>query len=103
MEKSDTLQRYNVVNPNLKKLHIELSAMYAKFNRPQPHGAAAPAAAVAAMDAHVLFLYGLVLRDLDATALARQVLLQSVKAYPWNWSAWKTLSTLCTDQPLVSA
>ncbi|KAL6005085.1 anaphase-promoting complex component apc8 [Asimina triloba] len=49
-----------------------------------------------AMDSFGLYLYGVVLREKGNEDLARTILVESVNSYPWNWSAWSELQSLCT-------
>lgn len=42
--------------------------------------------------------YGLVLREENQFDKARKMLAESVRSYPWNWSAWLDLAAL----PLLS-
>nr|XP_043607702.1 anaphase-promoting complex subunit 8 [Erigeron canadensis] len=48
------------------------------------------------IDPFGLYLYGLVLKEKGNENLARTVLVESVNSYPWNWSAWLELQSLCT-------
>ncbi|KAK6163820.1 hypothetical protein DH2020_000684 [Rehmannia glutinosa] len=48
------------------------------------------------IDPFGLYVYGLVLKEKGSENLARSVLVESVNNYPWNWSAWSELQTLCT-------
>ncbi|KAL8457668.1 hypothetical protein ACS0TY_035512 [Phlomoides rotata] len=48
------------------------------------------------IDPFCLYVYGLVLKEKGSENLARSVLVESVNSYPWNWSAWSELQTLCT-------
>ncbi|CAA0826765.1 Anaphase-promoting complex subunit 8 [Striga hermonthica] len=48
------------------------------------------------IDPFGLYVYGLVLKEKGTENLARSVLVESVNNYPWNWSAWSELQTLCT-------
>ncbi|KAL8042089.1 hypothetical protein ABFX02_09G027700 [Erythranthe guttata] len=48
------------------------------------------------IDPFALYVYGLVLKEKGSENLARSVLVESVNSYPWNWSAWSELQTLCT-------
>ena len=47
------------------------------------------------IDSFGLYLYGLVLKYKGSDNLARTVLAESVNSYPWNWSAWSELQSLC--------
>jgi anaphase-promoting complex subunit 8 len=42
--------------------------------------------------------YGWILGECAAKEEARRVLIESVTAYPWNWSAWLALATVCTER-----
>ena len=70
------------------------------------------------LDAHNLYLYfiGHVSRTPSSAALdrlglfskeasrhdeARQALVESLNAYPWNWSAWKLLISECNTSAVV--
>ncbi|KAL5212841.1 hypothetical protein ABZP36_023688 [Zizania latifolia] len=55
-----------------------------------------------AIDSFGLYLYGIVLRDKDCEGLARTVLVESVNSYPWNWSAWLELQSLCTSSDILN-
>uniref|UniRef100_A0A0E0HUK4 Cdc23 domain-containing protein n=2 Tax=Oryza nivara TaxID=4536 RepID=A0A0E0HUK4_ORYNI len=55
-----------------------------------------------AIDSFCLYLYGIVLRDKGSEALARTVLVESVNSYPWNWSAWLELQSLCTSSDILN-
>ncbi|KAI8581599.1 hypothetical protein K450DRAFT_232089 [Umbelopsis ramanniana AG] len=46
------------------------------------------------LDAFCLYLYGVVLRKRKANQKATEVLLESVKEYPYFWSAWMELATM---------
>lgn len=48
------------------------------------------------IDSFCLYLYGLVLKEKGNENLARTVLVESVNRFPWNWSAWTELQSLCT-------
>lgn len=48
------------------------------------------------IDPFGLYLYGLVLKEKGSEHLARSVLVESVNSYPWNWSAWSELQSMCT-------
>lgn len=53
------------------------------------------------LDAHNLFLYGLILKSMDRHDDAARVLVDSVNMYPFNWSAWKTLASVLSDFNMV--
>ncbi|CAG8509270.1 9952_t:CDS:10 [Paraglomus brasilianum] len=43
------------------------------------------------MDGFLLYIYGVILRQRCAQSKATEVLLKSINAYPYNWSAWVEL------------
>ncbi|XP_020589970.1 anaphase-promoting complex subunit 8 isoform X1 [Phalaenopsis equestris] len=49
-----------------------------------------------AIDSFGLYLYGITLRDRGFENFAITVLVESVNSFPWNWSAWLELQSLCT-------
>ncbi|GLU12246.1 hypothetical protein SLE2022_289420 [Rubroshorea leprosula] len=54
------------------------------------------------LDSFRLFLFGLVLKEKGNENLARTVLFYSVNSYPWNWSAWLELQSLCTTIDILN-
>ncbi|KAJ8632128.1 hypothetical protein MRB53_025464 [Persea americana] len=76
----------DVVNNELVSLERELSALRKS----------------GAIDSFGLYLYGVVLRERGREDLARTVLVESVNSYPWNWSAWTELQSLCTTLDLLN-
>lgn len=85
LEKSDPMEKSQVINKNLKELQAE-------FRQLKEDGK---------LDGFGLFLYGLVLKERDRPKEARGILCESVNKYPWNWSAWKQLSSLCKDKDVM--
>lgn len=81
IESAGPLGRSDAVNPELAGLEQELSRLHAKRN----------------LDPFGIYLYGVVLHELDRKSEARAALCMSVNAYPWNWSAWLELQALCSD------
>lgn len=55
------------------------------------------------IDSFGLYLFGIVLKDKGCESLARTVLTESVNSYPWNWSAWTELQTLCTTLDILKS
>ena len=47
------------------------------------------------LDAFTNYLLGLVLRAMGRHEEARAALCESVVMYPWNWSAWLDLASVC--------
>eukprot|EP00897_Mesotaenium_endlicherianum_P009716 jgi/Mesen1/8773/ME000524S08071 len=87
VEAAGPLGRSDATNPELPALQEALAAAHGE----------------AALDGFGLYLYGLVLKELQRHVAAREVLCISVSAYPWNWSAWLELQTLCTDFEALGA
>eukprot|EP01018_Ginkgo_biloba_P001203 Gb_18773 [translate_table: standard] len=54
------------------------------------------------LDAFGLYLYGIVLREKGIETEGRDILVESVNSYPWNWSAWLELQALCTDLGILN-
>jgi len=71
------------VNQSLRSLRAELEEFCAKCD-----------------DGFVLYLYGIVLKEMDVAAEAVSVLQMAIKAYPCNWSAWQDLGSLCTTREM---
>lgn len=53
------------------------------------------------IDSFGLYLYGIVLRDKGNGPQALSILVESVNSYPWNWSAWTELLSLCTTLDML--
>ena len=73
LSKVDPLEKTKVVNKELKGLYDELRELYVHRD----------------MDGFCLYMYGVVLKEMDSKKQAISVLVESVNMYPWNWSAWK--------------
>ncbi|KAK9104736.1 hypothetical protein Scep_021580 [Stephania cephalantha] len=54
------------------------------------------------IDPFGLYLYGIVLKERGREDLARTVLVESVNSYPWNWSAWSELQSLCSTIDILN-
>ncbi|XP_064103246.1 cell division cycle protein 23 homolog isoform X1 [Macrobrachium nipponense] len=54
------------------------------------------------MDAWLLWLYGVVLKRLDLTRQAADVLCLSLHEQPMHWGAWLELAALITDREMLS-
>ncbi|XP_047471671.1 cell division cycle protein 23 homolog [Penaeus chinensis] len=79
----------------LKDLHTELSKMYNQHS-------SAPESSEGEMDAWLLWLYGVVLKRLDLTRQAVEVLCQALHLEPLHWGAWLELAALITDREMLS-
>uniref|UniRef100_A0A0E0KY96 Cdc23 domain-containing protein n=2 Tax=Oryza punctata TaxID=4537 RepID=A0A0E0KY96_ORYPU len=86
IELEGSLGKSNAVNQELVALERELST----HRR------------TGAIDSFSSYLYGIVLRDKGSEALASTVLVESVNSYPWNWSAWLELQSLCTSNDILN-
>lgn len=90
-------QRETPVNPFLNDLLAEL-------HRTHQDGR---------LDGFLWYMYGIVTRDIQRNGVlpetmsgcpsAKESLIESVKLYPWNWSAWKDLADLCLADDEVRA
>ncbi|KAK6944216.1 Tetratricopeptide repeat [Dillenia turbinata] len=80
IELEGPLGKSDAVNHELVSLERELST-FRKNGTIDPFG---------------LYLYGVLLKSKGTENLARSVLVESVNSYPWNWSAWSELQSLCT-------
>ncbi|CAN4088203.1 unnamed protein product [Withania somnifera] len=87
IELEGPLGKSAVVNHELVSIERELSAL-------QKNGT---------IDSFGLYLYGLVLKQKGSDNLARTVLVESVNSYPWNWSAWSELQSLCTTAETLNS
>ncbi|KAI4371024.1 hypothetical protein MLD38_019302 [Melastoma candidum] len=85
IEVEDSLGKSDIVNRELVYLERELSTMR-KNGSIDPFG---------------LYLYGLVLKEKGSESMARTILVESVNSYPWNWSAWSELLSLCTSMDIL--
>jgi anaphase-promoting complex subunit 8 len=87
---TDVMERCRVSNPNILVLHEELSALY-------EHGS---------LDGFGLYMFGIVLRGMNVTnslqdpVNATRILVESVRKYPWNWSAWLDLAAIASEEGL---
>nr|XP_028953587.1 LOW QUALITY PROTEIN: anaphase-promoting complex subunit 8-like [Malus domestica] len=89
IELEGPLGKSDIVNGELVSLERELSTLR-KNGTIDPFG---------------LYLYGLVLKDKGSKSLALTVLVESVNSYsyPWNWSAWSELQSLCTTVDVLNS
>lgn len=55
------------------------------------------------IDSFGMYLYALVLRDKGCEKQAINMLVESVNNYPWNWSAWSELLSLCNTTEILKA
>mmetsp|Transcript_13992 Transcript_13992/g.32886 ORF Transcript_13992/g.32886 Transcript_13992/m.32886 type:complete len:598 (-) Transcript_13992:229-2022(-) len=81
MEVADPVEKCQVKNAELKTIEEQLAALYEQQ----------------LLDGLTLYLYGIVLRGLEMKAEARRVLLQAVRVFPCNWSAWLDIIAISSD------
>lgn len=86
IEVADPVEKCQVRNQELKSIEEHLAALYEK----------------GLLDGLNLYLYGITLRGLELKAEARRVLLQAVRAFPCNWSAWLDIIAISSDLDDVS-
>ncbi|GJM86342.1 hypothetical protein PR202_ga02194 [Eleusine coracana subsp. coracana] len=86
IELEGSLGKSNAINQELVALERELST----YRR------------TGSIDSFGLYLFGIILRDKGCEGLARTILVESVNSYPWNWSAWSELQSLCTSSDILN-
>ena len=90
----DPMERSTVTNSYLIQLQSELSVLYQQNK----------------LDAFGIYVYGTVLKEVAAAKTAfkllntsntnvQTVLLDSLSRYPYNWSAWLDLASVCINNP----
>ncbi|CAL4081947.1 unnamed protein product, partial [Meganyctiphanes norvegica] len=84
-------------SPYLKELHTELSKIYTQQNSNSDSNRNNPA-----LDAWLLWLYGVVLKRLDLSQQAVEVLCEALHLQPMHWGAWLELAALITDREMLS-
>ncbi|KAK3868893.1 hypothetical protein Pcinc_025751 [Petrolisthes cinctipes] len=82
----------------LKELHMELSKMFSMHSSTTPSSVSGNEGE---MDAWLLWLYGVVLKRLDLTQQAVEVLCQALYLQPMHWGAWLELAALITDREML--
>ncbi len=82
LETVDPLQHATIFNAELQPLHVELERLHAQKQ----------------LDSFGLYLFALVSKARDNTALARALLVEAVNSMPLNWCAWELLTSLCGDR-----
>ncbi|XP_042239731.1 cell division cycle protein 23 homolog isoform X2 [Homarus americanus] len=82
----------------LKELHTELSKVYTLHST----GSTSRDPGDTDMDAWLLWLYGVVLKRLDLTRQAVEVLCQALHLQPLHWGAWLELAALISDREMLS-
>ncbi|CAK9018974.1 unnamed protein product [Durusdinium trenchii] len=80
-EVPDPVEKGQVKNPELKDLEEELAMLYQHEK----------------LDGLGLYLYGITLKGLERKEEARRILLESVSAFPCNWSAWLDIISISSD------
>jgi anaphase-promoting complex subunit 8 len=86
-ELNESTTEKNVINEACKVLEQELRT---EHNTPNHN-----------MDPLNLYLYGLVLKELNLKERAIKVLIEGLNKYPLNWSCWTEVSTLLADNTSI--
>mmetsp|Transcript_16313 Transcript_16313/g.31650 ORF Transcript_16313/g.31650 Transcript_16313/m.31650 type:complete len:616 (-) Transcript_16313:247-2094(-) len=81
-EVADPLEQCQIRNGNLRLLRTELAPLHAEGS----------------MDGYILYIYGVVLKEMQAKSAARRVLCEAVCSEPLLWSAWLDLASLCSEK-----
>ncbi|KAI9262921.1 anaphase promoting complex subunit 8 [Helicostylum pulchrum] len=90
--KEELTQEVLGITENAKSENMELDSIYEELAEDHEKGS---------LDAFSLYLYGVVLKQRDAQFKAAAVLLESIKKYQFNWSAWVELSTLVHTKKMM--
>ncbi|KAK7111014.1 cell division cycle protein 23 homolog [Littorina saxatilis] len=80
---SDSIGQANYDNTKLRNMKTELSSRHRE------------------LDGFGLYIYGVVLKRLDLTKMAVEVLVEAVTKQPLHWGAWQELATLITDREML--
>lgn len=80
-EVQDPVEKGQVKNPELRTLEEELSMLHQQRR----------------LDGLGLYVYGITLKGLELKDDARRILLESVQAFPCNWSAWLDIISISSD------
>ncbi len=87
-ENKDELIKIKIQNKELLKLKNELHNLYKQDIHTNEDGNE-----VDVMDGYLLYLYGLILKEVGNDDESRSVLIESVNKTPLNWSAWECLAS----------
>ena len=71
------------MNRNLRQLHTEMEELESQH--------------LLDSDGFLLYLYGVVLKQLEDKVAAKKMLARSVSIYPCCWGAWTELAALCNE------
>ncbi|KAI8924590.1 hypothetical protein BC831DRAFT_402213, partial [Entophlyctis helioformis] len=71
------------IDPTVKKMLLAIESELADLAKKRPQ----------AMDGFLFYLYGIVCKKLEKTIQSFELLLKSVRIYPYNWSAWLELAS----------
>ena len=80
-EQAELKEQCQVSNTELRNLKEELDLEYEAKE----------------LDGFGKYLFGVILMEVKLVDQAREVLVDSCNAYPWNWSAWVALSSICVS------
>lgn len=85
LENSETLNKPHVTNSELQKIADALDPLYQARE----------------LDPLLLYLHGIALKAMDWKNEARKLLIESLTHFPWNWSCWLDLISLCDDYDFI--
>jgi hypothetical protein len=78
-----SLDSRQVVNRNLRQLHTDMEELESQH--------------LLDNDGFLLYLYGVVLKQLEDKVAAKKMLARSVSVYPCCWGSWTELAALCNE------
>ena len=87
LETTDPVERCGAKNRELRPLCEHLGTLHK----------------AGALDAFGLYVYGVVLKELGSKDRAKDILIASVDACPFIWSAWVDLAALCPDADALNS
>ncbi|KAI8094223.1 anaphase-promoting complex subunit Apc8 [Thamnidium elegans] len=90
--KEELTQEVLGITEDAKSENMELDFIYEELAEDHEKGS---------LDAFSLYLYGVVLKKRNVQFKAAAVLLESIKKYQFNWSAWVELSTLVHNKKML--
>jgi ABC-type dipeptide/oligopeptide/nickel transport system permease component len=77
---------FSISTTSVKTVNVQLTEMEQELG-----------ADFSSMDSYLLYLYGVVCKNLKLDIKAQSALIQSVLMNPWNWSAWLELQSFVTS------
>ena len=87
-EIKNPVEQHGVVNSNLHELDVELSEARLRGS--------------GSIDGFLLYLHGIVQKEMGRTDEARNTFCESARAFPLNWSLWLDLASLCASKDIIA-